>query len=106
MRQARQGLQPHPLFDGGWYLARHPDAAAAGIAPLLHYVTVGAAEGRDPHPLFDAAAYRRRRGAMLKGDALADYLAAGARTGAPMSLSASSRLTAARRPPHSWRASR
>ncbi|MBW0152432.1 MAG: glycosyltransferase, partial [Phenylobacterium sp.] len=34
--------------------------AAAGIAPLLDYVTGGADLGRDPHPLFDGAWYAER----------------------------------------------
>ena len=33
------------------------DVAAAGLNPLVHYLTVGAAEGRDPHPLFDTSFY-------------------------------------------------
>jgi hypothetical protein len=76
----REGLEPHPLFAGAWYLARHPHAQAAGVAPLLHYVTSGAAEGLDPHPLFGAQAYARQRAGRLRGDALSDFLAAGARS--------------------------
>ncbi|HEY0437639.1 MAG TPA: glycoside hydrolase family 99-like domain-containing protein, partial [Phenylobacterium sp.] len=34
---------------------------------------------RDPHPLFNVGAYRRQRGAALRGEPLADYLSAGAR---------------------------
>jgi hypothetical protein len=75
----REGLEPHPLFAGAWYLARNPHAEAAGVAPLLHYVTTGAAEGLDPHPLFETGHYRRQRHGGTRGDALADYLAAGAR---------------------------
>jgi hypothetical protein len=75
----REGHDPHPLFAGDWYLARHPAARDADVAPLLHYVTAGWANGADPHPLFDAGHYRRQRGALLHGDPLSDYLAAGAR---------------------------
>ena len=75
----REGLEPHPLFAGAWYLERNPHAQAAGVAPLLHYVTTGAAEGLDPHPLFETAHYRRQRHGGTRDDALADYLAAGAR---------------------------
>jgi hypothetical protein len=75
----REGHDPHPLFAGDWYLARHPAARDADVAPLLHYVTTGWAQGADPHPLFDAGHYRRQRGALLHGDPLCDYLAAGAR---------------------------
>jgi len=45
------------LFDAGWYLEQYPDVAAAGIEPLVHYVTVGAAEGRRPGPNFDVLWY-------------------------------------------------
>jgi len=75
----REGLEPHPLFAGAWYLERNPHAQAAGVAPLLHYVTTGAAEGLDPHPLFETVHYRRQRHGGTRGDALVDYLAAGAR---------------------------
>jgi hypothetical protein len=75
----RDGLEPHPLFAGAWYLERSPHAQAMGIAPLLHYVTVGAADGLDPHPLFDTAHYRKQRRGGLRGNALDDYLARGAR---------------------------
>ena len=75
----RLGLEPHPLFDGAWYLEKNPQAAATGVAPLLHYVTTGAAEGLDPHPLFDTEHYRRERHGALRGEALEDYLARGAR---------------------------
>lgn len=33
-------------FDGGAYLARHPDVAAQGMDPLRHYILFGMAEGR------------------------------------------------------------
>jgi len=45
------------LFDAGWYLARNPDVAAAGIDPWLHYLEFGAGEGRDPNPVFDTDWY-------------------------------------------------
>ncbi len=75
----REGLEPHPLFAGAWYLEQNPEVEAAGIAPLLDYVTKGAGEGLDPHPLFEVPHYRRQRHGGTRGDALADYLAAGAR---------------------------
>jgi hypothetical protein len=37
---------PHPLFDGGAYLAENPDVARAGVNPLLHYCVVGWRQGR------------------------------------------------------------
>jgi SAM-dependent methyltransferase len=54
---ARNGFDPHPLFDTDWYLTQNPDVAAARQNPLVHYLRVGAAEGRDPNPLFDSDWY-------------------------------------------------
>ncbi len=48
---------PHPLFDGAWYLRTYPDARTSGLNPLVHYLTIGAAEGKNPNPRFDARAY-------------------------------------------------
>ncbi|MEM5390167.1 hypothetical protein VSR68_42750, partial [Paraburkholderia phymatum] len=48
------------MFDTDWYLERYPDVAAAGINPLVHFITSGAREGRDPHPLFDTDWYLER----------------------------------------------
>ncbi|MGC9964448.1 MAG: FkbM family methyltransferase [Syntrophobacteraceae bacterium] len=45
------------LFDTSYYLESNPDVAGAGINPLEHYLTWGAAEGRDPNPLFDTSYY-------------------------------------------------
>ena len=45
------------FFDAGWYLARYPDVAAAGLDPLTHFLRFGIAEGRDPGPLFDTKWY-------------------------------------------------
>ena len=45
------------FFDAGWYSARYPDVAAAGLDPLTHFLRFGIAEGRDPGPLFDAKWY-------------------------------------------------
>jgi hypothetical protein len=44
-RQLRR-LQRKRLFDGNAYLARYPDVAAEGIAPLHHYIVHGMGEGR------------------------------------------------------------
>lgn len=43
---AARGMNPGPLFDGGWYLANNADVAEAGANPLLHYLRSGRAEGR------------------------------------------------------------
>ena len=45
------------LFDADWYLAAHPDVAAAGLDPLNHYIGHGANEGRDPNPFFNGSWY-------------------------------------------------
>ncbi len=54
---AREGRDPHPLFDTKFYLEQNPDVATAGVNPLVHYILRGGKEGRDPHPLFDAKKY-------------------------------------------------
>jgi hypothetical protein len=41
----REGLDPHPLFSGERYLERNP-AAPRDVAPLLHFVSLGALERR------------------------------------------------------------
>jgi hypothetical protein len=53
----RDGRDPHPMFDSGWYVAHHPDVAAAQLEPLTHFVMHGAAEGRSTSALFDTAWY-------------------------------------------------
>ena len=56
-RQAQRVIQNSPLFDGDWYLRGNPDVAAAGINPLVHFLSWGAAEGRNPSPYFDTGWY-------------------------------------------------
>lgn len=53
----KEGRNPHPLFDGNWYLQQNPDVATSGTNPLVHYVRWGWREGRNPHPLFDSVFY-------------------------------------------------
>ena len=53
----RSEIAASGLFDPAWYLRLYPDVAAAGVDPLLHYVTAGAAEGRFPGPGFDVTWY-------------------------------------------------
>src|SRR5262245_2189616 len=48
------------LFDRDWYLSTHRDVAAAGVDPVAHYLSSGAAEERDPGPRFCTEAYKRR----------------------------------------------
>ncbi|MDP3414621.1 glycoside hydrolase family 99-like domain-containing protein [Falsiroseomonas sp.] len=55
LKVARSGL-----FDRDYYLAAHPDVAAAGIDPVDHYLEYGWREGRDPSPLFSTRGYLKR----------------------------------------------
>ena len=48
------------LFNADWYLKRYPEAAAAGVSPLTHYLKSGAATGYDPHPMFCTTWYLDR----------------------------------------------
>jgi SAM-dependent methyltransferase len=45
------------IFDERFYLAMHPDIAAAGVDPLEHYLLQGRFEKRSPSALFDPSAY-------------------------------------------------
>jgi O-antigen biosynthesis protein len=45
-----EGRASSAEFSGKRYLERNPDVAAAGIPPLLHYLTIGMAEGRPSVP--------------------------------------------------------
>ena len=49
-----------PLFDASHYLAHNPDVAAAGVDPLLHYLSFGWKEGRNPSASFDTNYYLRQ----------------------------------------------
>jgi hypothetical protein len=51
------GLNPHPLFNSGFYLQTYPDVASAGMNPLVHYILHGAREGRFPNQYFDSEFY-------------------------------------------------
>jgi hypothetical protein len=55
-RQAER-LRESRLFNGPWYLRRHPEAAASGLPPALHYLREGAAAGLDPGPDFSTSRY-------------------------------------------------
>lgn len=47
------------LFDENYYLETYRDVSLAGLDPVWHYLTSGAAEGRNPSPLFCENAYQR-----------------------------------------------
>ena len=46
LRGWKQGLNPSPLFDGQFYLARYRDVRGSDANPLMHYVLHGREEGR------------------------------------------------------------
>jgi hypothetical protein len=54
------------LLDADWYRAEYGDVPA-GMDPIEHYLTIGAAEGRNPHPLFDTGYYARQMARRLAG---------------------------------------
>jgi Rhamnan synthesis protein F len=76
-------LDPNPLFDTEWYVAKRPEAAGRGNVPLLHYLARGAAEGLDPNSDFSSADYfRRYPDARASGlSALEHFMLLGAREG-------------------------
>lgn len=55
---AGEDVDPHPLFSSAEYREEHPDVAAEGDSPILHFVIHGDAEGRSPSSRFDATFYR------------------------------------------------
>lgn len=49
-----------PFFDEAFYLARHPDVAAAGVDPRRHYLAYGWQQRYDPSPRFSTGFYLDR----------------------------------------------
>ena len=45
------------FFDEAWYCGQHRDVATSGLAPVLHYLCIGAARMSDPGPNFKSVAY-------------------------------------------------
>jgi len=58
-------INPHPLFDGRYYLHQNSSVKEAGLNPLVHFVLVGAFEGRWFHPLFHPQCYLEDLGIKL-----------------------------------------
>ena len=52
-----EDLRRSGLVDVDWYRETYPDVAAAGLDPVEHYATSGAAEGRNPNAFFDSMWY-------------------------------------------------
>jgi hypothetical protein len=50
-------LRASPLFNGRWYVRRHPEVVASGLSPAVHYLRHGAAAGFDPSPDFKTSRY-------------------------------------------------
>ena len=48
------------LFSSVWYLDQYQDVADAGVDPVQHYLSHGAAENRDPGPEFSTIGYLAR----------------------------------------------
>ncbi|MCA3254914.1 MAG: hypothetical protein INF91_04760 [Alphaproteobacteria bacterium] len=95
----REGHDPGPNFDTGWYLMVNGDVDAADLNPLVHFLEYGEREGRLPnpgrsssgghrssgsdredvglvrdHPLFDAAWYAAQHpGALKPGEDPAEH---------------------------------
>ncbi|HEY8003149.1 MAG TPA: hypothetical protein VIE16_02920 [Phenylobacterium sp.] len=64
-RRTDPAASPAALFDQAWYLASYPDAAASGLAPLVHYLVRGAGQGYSPHPLLHANYYAAQSASAL-----------------------------------------
>ena len=46
-------IDPGPLFDAEFYVAKYADVAGYRAHPFVHFVSHGFYEGRQPHPLVD-----------------------------------------------------
>ena len=75
-----------PLFDRAWYLREHPDVAASGVDPALHYLVVGHPAGLDPGPGFCGAEYAALNGLPPCENPLAHYERRGRRRGCRISF--------------------
>ena len=57
---AKEGRNPHPLFDTLRYKQLYPETADPDGSPLVQYLERGGADGREPHVLFDGKWYLER----------------------------------------------
>ncbi|NMJ43407.1 glycosyltransferase [Roseomonas sp. JC162] len=60
-------LEHSGLFDAAYYLAAHPDIAAAGVEPFAHFIEQGYTEGRRPNPYFDPLWYLAQHPDVMEG---------------------------------------
>ncbi|WP_298637061.1 glycosyltransferase [uncultured Umboniibacter sp.] len=67
---------PVPDFDGQFYLLMYPEVSAAGINPLVHFISYGEAQLRMPNPYLDLNAYKAKQGLPEQG-VLKHYIASG-----------------------------
>lgn len=81
----KAGLNPHPLFDTGYYLAQDEDELDTD--PLTHFVRSGQFGYRPTHPLLDIAYYHANRQDVLAAGMhpLVHYVASGAEEKVPTS---------------------
>ncbi|WP_068306477.1 glycosyltransferase [Pararhodobacter sp. CCB-MM2] len=90
----KAGLDPSAEFSTDFYLQTNPDVRAAGVSPLMHYLSSGRAEGRLPtqlaadcaqiRPVFDMAFYRTQSpvlDALDETELLKHYLTTGWKLG-------------------------
>ena len=52
-------VRASPHFDAAWYVGQHPELAASGSDPALHYLLVGVTNRFDPSPGFGTREYLR-----------------------------------------------
>ena len=77
------GLQPHPLFDPGYYCSQPQTKDLAEVGALAHFLENGGIYDGDPHPLFQAQFYMDQFEAdsELDSNLLVHYLNHGERQG-------------------------
>jgi ADP-heptose:LPS heptosyltransferase len=55
--EGRAAVLASGLFDRPWYVTHYPEALAAGIEPIEHFLSIGGSLGLSPGPDFDARWY-------------------------------------------------
>ncbi len=70
----RKGWAAHPLFDAGYYVAKHRDIGLSELDAYQHFLASGALERRDPHPLVDLAHLVAHADLAQSANPLFDYL--------------------------------
>jgi glycosyltransferase involved in cell wall biosynthesis len=79
-------VDPHPLFDTGFYTKNSEDVDFEAVNPLVHFLREGWLEGRNPHPLIDLDFYQRTNPDIeaSKVNPLLQYIHSGALEGRPL----------------------